>query len=139
MSAWLVATAAFKAERLGNHPNRQRPDLLGTLGHDRSGARPGAATHAGGDKHHIGTFEGFYNFIPAFLRGLLANLRVSACAETFRQFFAYLNPVRSVTEQQGLSVSVQGNELHPLQTGGNHSIYGIVPPPPTPITFIAAN
>src|SRR5437588_3418 len=52
------AVGALELERLGDHADGQRADLvLGDLGDDGRGARAGAAALAGGDEDHVGALE----------------------------------------------------------------------------------
>ena len=118
----LHPAAAFKGEGLGHHTHRQDVHFLGQVGQDGGRPRPGAAAHAGGDKHHVGPLQGLGNLGAALLRGLAAHLGVGAGALALGQLFPDLNFMVCAGDSQCLFIGVHGNELNALHTRFHHAV-----------------
>src|SRR6185312_6126441 len=104
------ALAALEAEGLGHHRDHQDVQLLGHLRHHRRCAGAGAATHAGGDEHHVAAFP---HFLGAGV--VLALALRSTCA--------------SVLMATKSTPSTPWDTMYWM---------ALPPPPPTPTTLITA-
>ena len=76
---------AFVLERAGHYSHGQNTQLTGNLGHYRSSAGAGAATHTGGNEQHIGALNGVSNGFTVFQSGIAAGFRIGAGTQTFGQ------------------------------------------------------
>ena len=122
----LAGTAcALELEWTGNNADGQRPHLFRDGSNDRSGAGTSAATLAGGDEDHVRAFQGILNLSLVVFCGGLANLRVSARAETAGGFAADIELGVSIRENQRLGVGVNRDELNALQTFFDHAVHGV--------------
>ena len=75
------ALPALEGERLGHHADGQRAQLLGDAGDNRRGAGAGAAAHAGGDEHHVGTLDELVDQLGALLGRPRTDLGLAARPE----------------------------------------------------------
>ena len=125
-SAWLRRSAALEGERLGDDAHCQRADFLaGDLGDDGSGARAGAAALAGGDEDHVGLGQRLADLRAGLLGGLAADLGVRAGAQAARELLADVDGLIGIRHQKGLTVGVDGDELHALDARLDHAVNGI--------------
>jgi hypothetical protein len=114
------ALDALHQERLGHDGDCQNAELLRHLGHDRRGARPGAATHARGDEQHVGTLDDLVDPVAILHRGLAADVGVGTRAETLRNVATDLQCRAHACAVQCLRVRVGTNEIDALDTGVDH-------------------
>ena len=77
----LGAAAPLEGEGAGDEGNTECAQVAGHLGHDRRGPGTGAATHAGGDKDHVGAPQTLVEQRDTLLGGLAANPWIAAGAE----------------------------------------------------------
>ena len=98
---------------------------MGRFGHDRCSAGAGAAAHASGDEHHLGTFQCIGDLILAFLRCTLADLRVSTSAAALGQLCAKLNLLGSLGVDQCLLVGIHCYKFNAIQASFNHAVHSI--------------
>src|SRR5262249_55477422 len=70
------AALAFEVEWLGDHTDCEDAEFARDLRDHRSSAGAGAATHAGGDKHHVRAGEMIADFVDHFFGGGATNLRL---------------------------------------------------------------
>ena len=119
------AFLAFEGKGLGHHRHRQHTHLPGQLRHHRRGPGAGAAAHAGGDEHHVGSLQHFFNPFAVFLRGLPADLRVGARTQALGDIDAHLQSHRHRTALERLRVGIGADEIHPLDVGAQHMMHGI--------------
>src|SRR5579884_4213022 len=123
-----AALVALEGKGPGDDADGQRADLAGNLRHDGAGPRAGAAAHSGGNKDHIGAFEGLVDLLRVLLRSLRANRGVAAGAEATSQLVADTDPVWGLRLQQRLCIGVDGDKFNPYHTGTNHTVYRIGSP-----------
>ena len=84
----------FEVEGLGDHTDGENAHVTRGLGDDRCRARAGAATHAGGDEHHVGARKVVANFIEHFLGRGCADIRLRAGTEALGHLSAHLDDAR---------------------------------------------
>ena len=73
------------------------------------------------------------------LGGLAADLGVRAGAQTARQLLADVDGLVGIRHEKGLTVGVDGDELHAACTPASTMRFtALVPPPPTPTTLMTA-
>ena len=65
--------------------------MFGNAGNDRRRAGTGAAAHAGGDEHHVGAFQLFFDFFRSFFRRFAADFGTGAGTEPAGGFHAELD------------------------------------------------
>src|ERR1019366_2027063 len=118
----LHAAFAFERERLGDDGNGERAHFAGQGRDDGSGSGAGAAAESGGDKYHVGAFEGFDDLVGIFERSFAADFRIRACAQTIRQFHAELQLHGGVRHAQRLQVGVGDDEFNALDAGIDHAV-----------------
>ena len=116
---------ALKGKGLGDNTNGQDAQVMGRFGHDRCSAGAGAAAHASGDEHHLGTFQCIGDLILAFLRCTLADLRVSTSAAALGQLCAKLNLLGSLGVDQCLLVGIHCYKFNAIQASFNHAVHSI--------------
>ena len=120
-----LALVALERERLRHDADRQGTGVLGDLRDDRRGTRPGPATEARGDEHHVGVGQRGRDLLRVLFRRALAQLRVAAGPETARDLVADADLVRRVRLQERLRVRVAGDELDAHHLGADHPVDGI--------------
>ena len=120
-----LAAHALEAERLRDHADRQRAEVLGDLGDDRRGAGAGAAAHAGGDEDHVGVLERLVDLLRVLLGGALTDARVGAGAEAARHLVADADLVRRVALEERLRIGVHADELDAHHLGADHPVDGV--------------
>src|SRR5262245_65924643 len=81
----LHTLASLKRKGLRDDSNSENVLLTGHAGDDRRRPCARAATHAGGNKHHVSPFQSLHDGLAVFLRCLPANLRVGSSSQTPRQ------------------------------------------------------
>ncbi len=116
---------AFEGERLGHHGHGEDPEFAGHLGHDRCGAGPRAATHAGRQEQHVRAFDQFDDALAVFHRRPLAHLGVRTGAETLGDIAAELQHTIGTIALQGLRICVQADELHTVDPAVDHVVHGV--------------
>ena len=121
----LHAATAFKRERLGHHRYREDAHLLGELRHHRRRACTGTSTHARGDEHHIGTAQGVHDALAILERGLAADLRIRARAQTLGHVAAELQLQLGAAVLDRLRVGVGGDEFHAIDVAADHVCHGV--------------
>ena len=117
---------ALEAEGLGDNTHGEDAGLVGQISHDGSCAGAGAAAHTGGDEHHIGAFQDLGDGRAALLGGLLADLRLGACAHAAGQLLADLHLILADRLIQVLLIGVHGHKLHAVHTGTDHTVNNII-------------
>ena len=113
---------AFKGKGLRDDAHGKNAKLLGHFGHHRRGARARAAAHTGGDEHEIRALECAGDLLSAFLRGLFANFRRCARAETLGQLLADLDHGRRAAGAKRLHIGVHRDEVNPGHAAVHHAI-----------------
>ena len=114
------ALAAFHLEGLRDDRDRQDPELLGDLGHDRRRAGARAAAHAAGDEQHVAALDHLVDPVAVFHRRLTADLRVGAGAETLGDIAADLERRLHQRALERLRIRVGADEVHALDPGLDH-------------------
>ena len=118
----LHAALALKLERLRDNADGQDAHVAGNFRHNRRSTGAGAAAHACGDENHVAAANGRGNRLAALLAGLLAHLRLGACALAVRYFLADLDFLRRLRARQSLLIGVHRDKLHALRTHGDHAV-----------------
>ena len=118
---------SFILEGFGHDRDGQDAQFTRNAGHDRSRARPGAAAHAGGDKHHVGADQTLANLIFTFQRGVASHFRLGTGAEAASPFRTDLNLIRRLGPLECLHIRIRGHEIDPAQSAGDHRIDGVAP------------
>ena len=116
---------AFEVERLGDDAHRQDAHVARGFGDHGSSAGTGAAAHAGGDEHHVGAREMIAKLVDHFLRRGGADVRLRAGAEALGDLRAHLHDALRLRHRERLRVGVGDDEIHPLQSGGDHVVDGV--------------
>ena len=119
------APVALEGERLGHDADRKDALLAGGARHHRRCAGPGAAAHARGDEHHVGTAQVIVDLVVAFLGGGSPDLRMRAGAEALGDGDTELNDALRTAERQGLCVGIGTDEVHAGQPRGDHVVDGV--------------
>ena len=120
------ALRALEVERLGDHADGQRADLLlGDLGDHGRGAGAGAAALAGGHEDHVSALERLLDLVAALVGGAVAHLGVGARAEPARELVADLQLDVGVAHLQRLGVGVDRDELDALEARVDHAVDGV--------------
>ena len=96
------------------------------LGNDRSRARTGAAAHTGSDKDHVGALERLRNGSLGLLCGLLADLRLGACAHAAGQLLADLDLILALGLVEVLLIGIDRHKIDALYTAGDHSVDNVI-------------
>ena len=118
----LGAPATLEGEWLRYDADRERLELASKLGDDRGTTGAGATALARGDKDHVGALERLLQLVPALLGGSLTDSRVGPGAEPARCARADVDLHIGVRHQQGLRVSVHGDELDAAESGIDHPV-----------------
>src|SRR5690606_2115631 len=116
---------AFKRERTGNYGNSQNAHFFGNLRNYRSSTCTGTTAHAGSDKHHVRTLQGFHDALAVFLGSLAANLGVGACTKTLGNLGAQLQNGACRYALERLRISVGTDKLNAFQIAANHVVNGV--------------
>ena len=78
----LCPYSSLRFERRGDDRDRQRPHVLGHLGHVRSGTGPGASAHSGGNENDIRAVKDLPQFFLCLLGRLFPDLGKRACPQS---------------------------------------------------------
>ncbi len=116
------ALLALESERLGDDADGERPQLAGDLRDDGRRAGAGAAAHAAGDEHHVGTLDRFLDLLARLLGGLLAEIRVHAGSEAAGEGLADVYLLLRLRFVEILRVGVDRDEVHALDVRLDHVI-----------------
>ena len=117
---------ALEAEGLGDHAHRQDALLPCDLRHHGGCAGAGAAAHTGGDEHHVGILQRLGQLGAALLGGLLAHLRIGACALSVGELLTDLELISGAGGIQRLLIRIDGDEIHALYAGAHHAVDHII-------------
>jgi hypothetical protein len=115
----------LEVERLGHHAHRQDTEFLRATRHHRRRAGAGAATHAGGDEHHVRALQMVADFVDHLFGGGAAHFRLGAGTEPLGDLHAHLNDAFRFGHRQGLGVGIGDHELAALQPAGDHVVDGV--------------
>jgi hypothetical protein len=122
------ALRALEVERLGDHADGQRADLvLGDLGDHRRGAGARAPALAGGDEDHVGALQRLLDVVARLGCRAEADLGVGARAQALGQVVADVQLDVGVAHLQRLGVRVGGDELDAAQAGVDHPVDRVGP------------
>ena len=116
------ACLTFESKRFRHDCDRQDSHVARNFGHNRRRARARAAAHTGGDEHEIRALERAGDLLSAFLRGLFANFRRCARAETLGQLLADLDHGRRAAGAKRLHIGVHRDEVNPGHAAVHHAI-----------------
>ena len=117
---------AFEEERNRDDTYGQDFFLLGYAGNHGSAAGSGAATHAGGDEHHLHVVgEEFLYFGYALFGSCCTDFRLSSGTETSGGLGAEKNLCRDRERNQGLAVGVENYEIHAFHALARHICHGV--------------
>jgi hypothetical protein len=105
------AAQAFEMERLGHDADGEDAHLARDLGDDGGGAGAGAATHAGGDEHHMRAGEMVADLVDHLLGGGAADLGLRAGPETLGDLHAHLDDALGLGGGERLGVGIGDDEL----------------------------
>ena len=105
---------------------RGASSVMRKLGNDRSRARTGAAAHTGSDKDHVGALERLRNGSLGLLCGLLADLRLGACAHAAGQLLADLDLILALGFVEVLLIGIDRHKIDALYTAGDHSVDNVI-------------
>ena len=117
--------ATFEAEWPSDDTDGQGADAARQLGDDRRCARACTATLAGGDEHHVGALDDFFDLVTVRLCRVATDVGVTAGAESAGEITPDVELHVGVAHQERLRVGVHGNELDPLEAGVDHPVDGI--------------
>ncbi len=116
------APTALERERAGDDGDRQGAARPGGRRHQRRGARPGAAAHAGRHEDHVGVLdEGGEQFLVLF-GGLPADLGVATGPEAAGQAAADHHGLVGLGRFECLAVGVDGEEVDLGEAFFDHAI-----------------
>ena len=125
-SAWSPRWEPSKSNGRVTTPTVSAPtSCLATSAITGRGAGAGAAALAGGDEDHVRALQRLLDLVAALVGRAVAHLRVGACAEAARELVADLKLDVGVAHLQRLGVGVDGDELHALEAGVDHAVYGV--------------
>ena len=116
---------SFKGEGLRHDGNGEGAHFFRYLGDDRRCPRAGPAAQTAREEDHVGAFEGLGDLFRVFKGRLPPDLGVRPCAETPRQFCAYLDLDGRLVRVEGLDVGIHRDELHALETRLHHVVDGV--------------
>ena len=122
-------TLALELERARNDRDRQDPEALCDIGDDRRSARARPSAHSGGDEQHVGAFDYFSNPIAIFHRGIAADFRTRARAQSARQRSAELQLRACRRAFQRLCIGVRADEVDAGQPPFDHVFQRIAAAP----------
>ena len=124
-SAWSVRRRPSNENGRVTMPTVSAPSSLRQLGDDGRRAGAGAAALARRDEDHVGALERLLQLVAALDRGLAADVRVRARAESAGDLGADVEPHVGVRHLQRLRVGVDRDELHAAQAGIDHAVDGV--------------
>jgi len=120
------AALALELERLCHDADREYSGLARNFRHDGSRTGAGAAAHTGSDKHHIRILNRLGDVVAALLRRALADVGIGSRALSAGHLFAYLNLLIGIGDSESLLISVDGDKLHALRPGFDHSVHNVI-------------
>ena len=123
------AALAFEVEGFGDDADGQDAHVAGGLGNHRRSPGAGAAAHAGGDEHHVGTGEMVADFVDHFLGRGGADVGLRTGPEALGDLGAHLHDALGLGHGERLRVGVGDDEFDPLQPGGDHVVDGVATGP----------
>ncbi len=112
---------AFEDERFGDDTHGQGALVTGNVGDDRRRAGPGAASHARGNKNHIGPFEGRCDLVTVFFGGGSPPGGVTTGAEPFGELGSDLHGLMRLGILESLKIGIDGKELDAGEAGFDHT------------------
>ena len=118
--------SALEVERFGNDCDGKNAHVFCQLRNDGSRARTRATAHTCGNEHEVVSFQNLFDFVNRFQRGIFADFRICAGAETSGQFFAELNAKFCFASVENLQVCVHCDEIRALDTCVDHSVNGVI-------------
>ena len=113
---------AFKRERLGHNSDRQHTHLARNFGDDRCRTGAGSATHAGGNKEHIGTLNQLRDAFTIFNCRLTTHVRVGTRTQALGDRATQLHGHFCLIAFQRLRVGIGANEFHACHTVADHVV-----------------
>ena len=116
---------SLEIEGLGHHTHRQDAAFAGGAGNHRRSAGARAATHAGGDEHHVAIGKLAHHGFDAFLGGGAADIRFRSGAESLGDRRAELDLAAGKRMCQRLAVGVGDQEIDSVKVGIDHVVDGI--------------
>ena len=116
----------FKAEGLRHDGDSQDARVVRDLRNNRRSACSGTAAHTGGDEDHVGALEHLRNERFGFLGGLLADIRLRACAHATGQLFTDLHFVFALGLFKVLLIGIDCDKFNALDIGRDHAVDNIV-------------
>src|SRR5690606_3584007 len=117
--------ASLEQERLGHDAHGECPDVLGDLGDDGCRTSAGAAPHAAGHEHQVGSLELLQHLVAALLDGLAPDLGAATGSESAGELLADPDLDVAAGTSQRLCVGVDRDALHPGELFLDHAIDGI--------------
>src|SRR5262249_12145760 len=84
-----------------------------------------ATAQASSDENHVGTFEGFDDFVRVFKSRFAANLWIGARAQTIGEFDAELELHRRARHAQSLKIGISHDKLDAFHASIDHAVYGV--------------
>ena len=115
----------LERERLGDHGDGQDPHLARNLCDDRRCTGAGAAAHARGDEHHVGSVEEIDQALAILQRRLAADFGMGAGAEPLGDVGAQLQDGSGRVVLQGLGIGVDTDELDTFDLARHHVLDGV--------------
>jgi hypothetical protein len=85
-------------------------------------ARPRPASRSCGDEDHVGPLDDLLDLLRVVLGGPTTDLGIRTGPEPSCEFTADIELDVGIAHQQRLGVSVDGDELHALETDLDHSV-----------------
>ena len=135
--AW-IRDVALEGERASHDPDGERADAAGNVGDDRRPTGASASTFAGGDEDHVCALEHLFDLSAVlFCRGA-SDLGSGSCAEpagALRPMSKFTSA--SLVNSACTSVFTAMNST-PLRPASTMRFTALQPPPPIPMTLIAA-
>ena len=121
----MVRRLPSKAKGLVTTRHGERAHLARQAGNDRSASRPRSPAQAGGDKHHVGAFQGFNDLFRVLERCPPPDFRVASRTQSLGQLRAQLNFQRGIGSQQRLRVGIGHQKVDAFQVGCDHAVDGV--------------
>jgi hypothetical protein len=125
----------LERERTGDDRDDERTGFTRDVRYDGRGACSRPASHSGGEKYHIGSFEGGAYLVSRLDRGSLANRRIRARAVTFRRFLAKQNFYWSFNQIEMRVVGIRRDKIHAADVPADDVIEGVVAASADPYDF----
>jgi hypothetical protein len=106
LSSKVAPTMMLASTLLGDHPDREDAEFACGARHHRRGTGSGAATHARGDEHHVGTGQVVADLVDHLFGGGAADVGLRTRAETFGHRHAHLDDAFGPRRGQSLGIRV---------------------------------